>query len=161
MLRSAVAAACLGLAGTAAACHEITAGAEPVPFALEAVDDRPLPAALDRSELRTIEVVGASLVLRAGLERGGVAEATTIVRITDAGQPPVQDTARVQASYTRSADRIHLVFPGGATHTLAVEDGGATLRTVAASAGAVPAGGAATGVLHVHLFRRGALIGAE
>jgi hypothetical protein len=145
----------------AAGCAPVIAAEDPVPFALETVNGQPLPALLDGSEVRTMEVVNAALVLRQGLDRGGRADATTVFRITDAGQQPVQDTVRTQGSYVRSGDEVRVEFPGGAFHRLRVEDGGATLRTVAAGYGDAPHGGAATGVLHIHVFRRGVLIGGD
>jgi hypothetical protein len=133
----------------AAACQGATAPREPVVYVLQHLNEQPLPAPLDRSTSRSIDVFAGSLRLDPRTRTSGRVSGTGHVRITEADGTFRDETTDAAGNYTMTTDRLHITFDNGSTHTLAVEDGGARLRTTAATCA-----GFCTQVLHIYTYYR-------
>src|SRR5688572_11316594 len=71
----------------------------PAIFQLESVSSQPLPASIDASASRNIQIAGATLILSDRSRTRGDVELSTVVRITDAGRAPVDDARTSRGSF--------------------------------------------------------------
>lgn len=124
-------------------------------YLLVRVNGEVLPAALDRSAARSIDIVAGTLVLHAD----GRATGTNRVRVSEPGAAPMEVLSEVEGTYTRVGSNVVVTFPSGFSHSLEVRDGGERLRTAGMHCtGDCPL---VTGVLHIYEFERAFLIGGE
>jgi hypothetical protein len=147
----AAAALLAGLAG----CSEVSAPVTTEAWTLDRLNGQPLPALLDGSAHRTIEVVAGILVLHSD----GRARSTLRVRITDAGGEPVEQVDEAAGTWQRTGGHVVVTLASGWTHTFEVQAGGQRLRTTAMNCTRDCA--MATSVLHIFEFQRAVIIGSE
>jgi hypothetical protein len=149
-VRAAAAAALLFLT---ASCSSISGPVTTDAYLLDRLNGSPLPAMLDRSAHRSIEVLAGTLQLRSD----GRARMTSRVRVTDAGADPVEAQETVEGTWRRSGGNVVITLADGWVHTVEELAGGERLRTAAMRC--TWDCGRATAVLHVFEFQRAVVVG--
>jgi hypothetical protein len=140
------------LAGIAA-CGESQAPVTAETYALATVNGQLLPAVLDQSAVRKIEISSGSLALLS--DRRAVA--SNSIRVTDTGEYPVDSVETVEGTFERLTDHVVVTFANGYVHTFETLSDGHRLRTVSLTCTGECV--ANTDVLRIFEFHRATVIG--
>jgi hypothetical protein len=111
----------------ASACSQVSAPVTKDTYMLDRVNGNPLPAVLDRSSHRTLEVLAGTLEIRSD----GRARASHSMRITDADAAPVETAEETAGTWRREGDYVVITFDDGFVHTFEAVAAGERLRTSA------------------------------
>lgn len=136
------------LAGVAACVGSgPTEAAVPATFELVTVSNgaAPIPA-----NVRSVQVVAGRLRFERFDRRPAAFSGSVTVRVTDPGAAPVTQDNTAAGGATWRGDTVTVLYDSGVRESFALEDGGATLRTVASSCGPNPC----DAMLRINAYRR-------